>query len=108
MISNISYQYPPSFSRDAAGGIPLQQHHPGMGARSIEPTLVPCWTFPPARNQAKRRGCGGMTSAAGTILIMILLMVFAALGLGAYQIMRLQTELAQLKQVRNLSVTKYI
>ncbi|XP_066533658.1 tumor necrosis factor ligand superfamily member 6 [Hoplias malabaricus] len=103
MNNNNRYEYPPVFSVDATGHLPQQQHyhqhHPQMSAAGrMDPALVPCWTFPPARYHSKRRGCGGMTSAAGTLLIMVLLMVFAALGLGAYQIMKIQTELAQLKQ----------
>lgn len=34
------------------------------------------------------------------VLTLILLLVFAALGLGAYQILRLQTEVERLTQVR--------
>ncbi|KAB5539736.1 hypothetical protein PHYPO_G00092600 [Pangasianodon hypophthalmus] len=95
MHSNLRYTYPPVFTVDAAGGFPRQHQ-----AAGIEPPPVPCWTLPPARIQAKRRGCGGMSSA-GCLLIMVLLTVFAALGLGAYQIMRLQTELIRLKQEIN-------
>ncbi|XP_072552123.1 tumor necrosis factor ligand superfamily member 6 [Salminus brasiliensis] len=99
MNGNLRYQYPQVFTVDAAAGLPQQQHlHPQMATAGTEPSLVPCWTFPPARFQTKRRGCGGMNSAAGTLLIMVLLVVFAALGLGAYQIMRLETEVAKLKQ----------
>lgn len=92
MQSNLRYTYPPVFTVDAVGGF---QHQ----AAGMEPPLVPCWTLPPARVQAKRRGCGGMSSAR-YFLIMVLLTVFATLGLGAYQLWRLQTELLHLKQVR--------
>ncbi|KAK3516065.1 hypothetical protein QTP70_004016 [Hemibagrus guttatus] len=92
MHNNPRYTYPPVFTVDAARGFPLQNQ-----AAGTEPGLVPCWTLPPARVRAKKRGCGGMGSA-GCLLIMVLLTVFAALGLGAYQIMKLQTELLGLKQ----------
>ncbi|XP_053470304.1 tumor necrosis factor ligand superfamily member 6 [Ictalurus furcatus] len=92
MHSKLRYTYPPVFTVDAAGGFPPQHQ-----AAGIEPPLVPCWTLPPARVRAKTRGCGGMSSAV-CLLIMVLLIVFAVLGLGAYQIMKLQTELLHLKQ----------
>ncbi|KAL7871934.1 hypothetical protein SRHO_G00069170 [Serrasalmus rhombeus] len=98
MNNNLSYQYPPVFTVDAARPIHQQHGHPQLATGRMEPTLVPCWTFPPARFQSKKRGCGGLTSAAGTLLVMVLLMVFAALGLGAYQIWGLQKKLAKLEQ----------
>ncbi|KAI4892555.1 hypothetical protein NFI96_024721 [Prochilodus magdalenae] len=100
MNSNLSYQYPPVFTVEPAGRFQHQQHdHPQLAPGRMEPAFVPCWTFPPARVHSKKRGCGGMTSAAGTLLIMVLLVVFAALGIGAYQIMKLQKELSELKQL---------
>ncbi|XP_062857355.1 tumor necrosis factor ligand superfamily member 6 [Trichomycterus rosablanca] len=100
MHSNNRNPYPPVFTVDASGCLSYQQHHRTHAARSELPP-VPCWSFPPARVQAKRRSCGGMSSAAGTLLVMVLLTVFAALGLGAYQIMTLQKELMQLKRAVN-------
>ncbi|TTF11757.1 Tumor necrosis factor ligand superfamily member 6 [Bagarius yarrelli] len=90
MHRNPRHTYPPVFTVDAAGG--FSYHNQATGT---EPPLVPCWTLPPARSRT-RRGFGGMGSA-GCLLIMVLLTVFAALGLGAYQIMKLQTELLSLK-----------
>uniref|UniRef100_A0A3B3S9Z2 Fas ligand (TNF superfamily, member 6) n=1 Tax=Paramormyrops kingsleyae TaxID=1676925 RepID=A0A3B3S9Z2_9TELE len=61
-----------------------------------DPGLVPCWTFPPARAKRKRghgRGCMVLMG------LLTLLLLFGAMALGAYQILRLQSELAQLKQV---------
>ncbi|KAF5900560.1 tumor necrosis factor ligand superfamily member 6-like, partial [Clarias magur] len=92
MRGNHRHPYPPVFTVDAAGGFP-QQHQ----AARVEPPLVPCWTLPPAQFWPKKRSCGGVSSAA-CLLIMVLLTVFAALGLGAYQILQLQTELLHLKK----------
>ncbi|KAK2863911.1 hypothetical protein Q7C36_003065 [Tachysurus vachellii] len=92
MHSSPRYAYPPVFTVDVSGGFP---HH--NQAAGTDPPLVPCWTLPPARASAKRRGCAGMGSA-GCLLIMVLLTVFAALGLGAYQIKKMQTELLSLRQ----------
>ncbi|KAK1795869.1 hypothetical protein P4O66_008968 [Electrophorus voltai] len=106
MSNNRRHLYPPVFTVNTSGGFPQhhQPHHqqeaqqctPAAGR--LEPVLVPCWTFPPAQVQAKRRSCRGMTSAGGTLLVMVFLVVFAALGLGAYQIWKLQRELVQMKQ----------
>uniref|UniRef100_W5KC70 Fas ligand (TNF superfamily, member 6) n=1 Tax=Astyanax mexicanus TaxID=7994 RepID=W5KC70_ASTMX len=103
MNGNLRYQYPPVFTVDAAGGLHQQHHHhhPQMAAARTDPTLVPCWTFPPARAQTKRRSCGGLTSAAGTLLVMVLVVIFAALGLGAYQIRKLEMEVIKLKKEMN-------
>lgn len=97
MHSNYRNPYPPVFTVDASS-FSYQQHPRTHAARSDLPP-VPCWSFPPARAYAKRSGCGSMKSAAVTLLVMVLLTVFAALGLIAYQIMTLQTELMALKQV---------
>ncbi|XP_076872328.1 tumor necrosis factor ligand superfamily member 6 [Brachyhypopomus gauderio] len=106
MSGNRGYPYPPVFTVDTSGGFP-QHHYPHhqqprplqtQGAGRGDPVLVPCWTFPPAHTQFKRKSCRGMTSAGATLLVMVFLTVFAALGLGAYQIWRLQTEVVRMKQ----------
>ncbi|XP_026147193.1 tumor necrosis factor ligand superfamily member 6 [Carassius auratus] len=99
MSSNSGHPSPPVFVVDSDRGHPKQHryYHQQM-PRHAEPQLVPCWTFPPARAEMKRRGWGGMNAGMAWVLTLILLMVFAALGLGAYQIQRLQTEVQQLSQ----------
>ncbi|KAI5090464.1 tumor necrosis factor ligand superfamily member 6, partial [Silurus meridionalis] len=86
------YTYPPVFTVDAAGG--FQRQHQAEG---IEPPPIPCWTFPPAQVRVKKSG--RVTNSAGCLLIMVLLTIFAAMGLGAYQIRKLQTELLQMKEL---------
>ncbi|KAI5623585.1 tumor necrosis factor ligand superfamily member 6 [Silurus asotus] len=85
------YTYPPVFTVDAAGG--FQRQHQAAG---IEPPPIPCWTFPPAQVRVKKSS--RVTNSAGCLLIMVLLTIFAAMGLGAYQIRKLQTELLQMKE----------
>ncbi|KAJ8388445.1 hypothetical protein AAFF_G00133210 [Aldrovandia affinis] len=62
----------------------------------LDPGLMPCWSFPPPVVKRKKRVCEGVCSVI--VLVVILFLVLAALGLGTYQILRLQTELAQLRQ----------
>ncbi|XP_051511217.1 tumor necrosis factor ligand superfamily member 6-like isoform X1 [Myxocyprinus asiaticus] len=99
MNGNFDNTSPPVFMVDSGGGYPKQRqyYHEQVHGRT-DPVLVPCWTFPPARAEDKRRGCGGMNVVITWILALILLLVFAALGLGAYQILRLQSELERLTQ----------
>lgn len=91
MHSSPRHTYPPVFTVDPARA-------------GTEPPMVPCWTFPPAQVRVKKRGWR-VTGSAGCLLIMVFLTVFAALGLGTYQIMKLQTELLSLKQVRLFKVS---
>ncbi|XP_067085781.1 tumor necrosis factor ligand superfamily member 6 [Osmerus mordax] len=64
------------------------------------PDLVPCWMFPPAQERVRRRREKGWPCQGGLLLavLFVLLLVFAALGLGALQIHRLQMELATVQQ----------
>ncbi|KAL2089344.1 hypothetical protein ACEWY4_014032 [Coilia grayii] len=75
-----------------------RQAHPQQYPPRMDPGLVPCWTFPPARE--KRRTCCSNSSLV-TVLVMLLALVFAALGLGAYQIQRLQNQLKGLTEDMN-------
>ncbi|XP_051952545.1 tumor necrosis factor ligand superfamily member 6 [Xyrauchen texanus] len=99
MSGNFGHPSPPVFMVDSGGCHPQQHqyYHEQVHGRT-DPALVPCWTFPPARMELKRRGWGRMNFGMAWILTLILLVVFAALGLGAYQILRLQTELERLTQ----------
>ncbi|XP_037326519.2 tumor necrosis factor ligand superfamily member 6 [Pungitius pungitius] len=65
-----------------------------------QPSLVPCWSFPPAqqsaRGRGKRRRCVG--PGAALVALLLFLLVFASLGMEAYQIHNVQTELRQLRK----------
>lgn len=88
---------PPMFLVDSGGGHPREhQYYHEQVLGQGNPPLVPCWTFPPARAKMKRRGI--MNKGMTWVLVMILLLVFAALGLGAYQILRLQNQVERLTQ----------
>ncbi|XP_062412753.1 tumor necrosis factor ligand superfamily member 6 [Sardina pilchardus] len=91
---NMAGRQPQMFLVD--GGDNRQMHPPPYPPR-MEPGTVPCWTFPPAR-QRKRSWTSSCSagSVPVTILVMVLALVFAALGLGAYEIQNLQSQLANL------------
>ncbi|XP_026088489.1 tumor necrosis factor ligand superfamily member 6 [Carassius auratus] len=95
MNGNFGHSPQPVFTVDSGRGHPEQDlyYH-----QQLPRPPVPCWTFPPARAEMKKRGWGTMNKGIVWVLILILLLVFAALGLGAYQILRLQTEMQQLTQ----------
>lgn len=90
-----TYPFPQVFLVGEGGG---SQH-------SVQqPNLVPCWSFPPAqermRNQGRSRGCGGMSTGAALVVLMLFLLVFTALGFEAYQIHNIQKELKGRQEVR--------
>ncbi|KAL4634961.1 tumor necrosis factor ligand superfamily member 6-like [Arapaima gigas] len=86
MNSDLGSAYPPVFMVD---GRELQ---PAMG----HPIPLQCWSFPPQRVKSRRRDCSEVCVV--TIVLLTLLLVLAALGFGAFQILKLQTELTQLRQ----------
>lgn len=96
MSCDQSYPFPQVFLVDRGGG-------PQSNAQA--PSLVPCWSFPPAQERARgsrrHRGCMGVSPGLLMVLLLLLLLVFAALGLGAYQIQKLKTELAKMEKVRS-------
>lgn len=99
MSANFGHSSQPVFMVDSAGNHPKQhRYYHQQVPRHPEPPLVPCWTFPPARVEMKKKGWGGMNAGLAWVVTLILLLVFVALGLGAYQILRLQTKLEQLTQ----------
>lgn len=82
-----SHPYPQVFLVDRSGPqLPM-----------MDPGLVPCWSFPPAVAKRKKRGWEEACTAA--VLVFILFLILGALGLGAFWILRLQTELVQLRKV---------
>ncbi|XP_035509594.1 tumor necrosis factor ligand superfamily member 6 [Morone saxatilis] len=95
MSCDQSYPFPQVFLVDGGGG-PQHSTQP--------PSLVPCWAFPPAqervRSRGKSRGCMGVSTGAALVVLMLFLLVFAALGLEAYQIFKMQKELREIKEVK--------
>ncbi|XP_010870316.1 tumor necrosis factor ligand superfamily member 6 [Esox lucius] len=85
------YPYPQVFLVDSGGGGQTSDHPPG---------LVPCWPFPPAqqrvRERERARGCRSWGLALALLFLMLLM--FGAMGLGAYQIHKLQTQLDRMQQ----------
>ncbi|XP_008405554.1 tumor necrosis factor ligand superfamily member 6 [Poecilia reticulata] len=69
----------------------------GRGQSATQPNLIPCWSFPQAResvrSRSKSRGCMGVSCSLVMIVLMLFLLVFAALGFEAWQILRLQEKL---------------
>ncbi|XP_068449241.1 tumor necrosis factor ligand superfamily member 6 isoform X2 [Clinocottus analis] len=89
-----SYPFPQVFLVDDGGG----PQHSGQ-----QPSLVPCWSFPPAQERArprsKSRGCMGVSPGVALIVLMLFLLVFVALGFEAYQIRNMQAELSEMRKV---------
>ncbi|XP_037626744.1 tumor necrosis factor ligand superfamily member 6 isoform X1 [Sebastes umbrosus] len=90
---------------------PFPQVFPVDGGRGPQrsgaqpPNLVPCWSFPPAQERAKSRGCMGVSYGGALVVLMLFLLMFAALGFEAYQINNMQEELRQMQKVS--SVTEF-
>nr|XP_040039335.1 tumor necrosis factor ligand superfamily member 6 [Gasterosteus aculeatus aculeatus] len=86
-----SYPFPQVFLVDGGGG---PQH------ADQQPSLVPCWSFPPAQRSSGRRGKSRRCTGAGAALVVLLLflLVFASLGMEAYQIHSMQAELRELRE----------
>lgn len=74
------------------------------------PSLVPCWSFPPAqervRSHGKSRGFMGVSPCLAIVLMLLFLLVFAALGFEAYQIHNMQIALRDVTEVRSHWVGK--
>ncbi|XP_017262641.1 tumor necrosis factor ligand superfamily member 6 [Kryptolebias marmoratus] len=82
------YPFPQVFLVDEGGG-------PRHSAQA--PNLVPCWSFPPAvekmRSRGKSRGCMGVSPSLAMVVLMLFLLVFAALGFEAWQILQIQKKM---------------
>ncbi|XP_022615123.1 tumor necrosis factor ligand superfamily member 6-like [Seriola dumerili] len=93
MSCDQSYPFPQVFLVDG-GGSRQNSDQP--------PSLVPCWSFPPAQERArgreKSRGFMGVSPSLALVVLMLFLLVFAALGFEAYQIHTMQIELKQMRQ----------
>ncbi|KAM6921149.1 tumor necrosis factor ligand superfamily member 6 [Xenentodon cancila] len=86
MSGDHNYPFPQVFVVDRGGG-----------SHNLEqpPNLIPCWSFPPAQERVRRKrgGCLGISYSLTLILLLLFLLVFAALGFEAYQIMHIQKQL---------------
>ncbi|XP_061895429.1 tumor necrosis factor ligand superfamily member 6 isoform X2 [Entelurus aequoreus] len=104
MSNDQSYPFPQMLAVD--GG--QFQHHQHHGS-DLLPGLVPCWSFPPARERPRGRRAGGGYAGAipGLAMVMLLLfvLVFAALGFGGYQIHKMQTEMRDMRKVSRQAKT---
>ncbi|KAM9358028.1 tumor necrosis factor ligand superfamily member 6 [Symphorus nematophorus] len=98
-----TYPFPQVFLVDGSGG----QQHPDQ-----PPSLVPCWSFPPAqervRSREKSQGCMGVSNGAALVVLMLFLLVFAALGFEAYQIDALQKDLRNMTMMKTKTETEFI
>ncbi|XP_074525019.1 tumor necrosis factor ligand superfamily member 6 [Halichoeres trimaculatus] len=96
MNPNQSYPVPQVFLVDGGGG----PQHPAH-----QPSFVPYWSYLPPHesqrrsHQKKSWNCMGVRPCAALLVLMLFLLVFAALGFGAFQIDRMQRQLKELKQV---------
>ncbi|XP_029542875.1 tumor necrosis factor ligand superfamily member 6-like [Oncorhynchus nerka] len=100
MSGTQGYPYPQVFLVDSGRGPQPSVQPPGM---------LPCWSFPPAQERVMKRGrgrgCRGVGSWSLTMaLLFLLLLVFGALGLGTYQIIKLQTQLNGIQQEMNIEI----
>lgn len=98
MSCDQTYPFPQVFLVDQGGGLPHANQ---------SPSLVPCWSFPPAQervgSRAKSWGCKGVSHGTALVVLMLFLLVFAALGFQAYQIYNMQKELNDMKEVRKVA-----
>ncbi|KAL1022515.1 hypothetical protein UPYG_G00028710 [Umbra pygmaea] len=94
MSATQGYPYPQVFVVDSGGGQQASAQPPG---------LVPCWSYLSAQEKGRERyrTRGGSRFSSWSLvlaLLFLLLLVFGALGLGAYQIHKLQTHLDRMQQ----------
>ncbi|XP_070688785.1 tumor necrosis factor ligand superfamily member 6 [Pempheris klunzingeri] len=97
MSCDQSYPFPQVFLVDGS------PHHPAQ-----PPSLVPCWSFPPAqervRSRGKSRGCMGVSPSLALLVLFLFLLAFVALGFEAYQIHDMQEDMRDMRKV--LGVTE--
>ncbi|XP_068176564.1 tumor necrosis factor ligand superfamily member 6 isoform X2 [Antennarius striatus] len=94
MSCDQTYPFPQVFFVDG-GGQPPQYGHPSG--------LVPCWsssTPQRAKSLGKKLGFTGVSTGVSLVVSMLFLLVFAALGLEAFQICNVQRELKEMKKVK--------
>lgn len=74
----------------------------GRGPRhsAQTPNRIPRLSFPPAaetmKSRGKSRGCMGISPSLAMVVLMLFLLVFAALGLEAWQILQLQKQIKEM------------
>ncbi|XP_034036745.1 tumor necrosis factor ligand superfamily member 6 [Thalassophryne amazonica] len=70
------------------------------------PSLVPCWSFPPAQDERRRKrksvGFFGVSHSLAVVVLFLFLLVFAALGFGALLIQNMQNELHDIRNRTNV------
>ncbi|KAM4739484.1 tumor necrosis factor ligand superfamily member 6 [Anableps anableps] len=102
MSCDQKYPFPQVFLVDEGGG---------QRQSVTPPNLIPCWSFPPAqetmRNRSKSRGCMGVSYSLVMIVLMLFLLVFAALGFEAWQILNIQKKLKDMEKVEPDLVTEF-
>ncbi|MEQ2236835.1 hypothetical protein ILYODFUR_016680 [Ilyodon furcidens] len=84
----------------------------GSQRQSVSPpNLIPCWSFPPAqeamRSRGKSRTCMGVSPSLAMVVLMLFLLVFAALGFEAWQILNIQKKLKDVEKVEHEPVTEF-
>ncbi|XP_029005231.1 tumor necrosis factor ligand superfamily member 6 [Betta splendens] len=85
------YPMPQVYLVDGGGG--------GQRRSGQPPGLVPCWSFPPAPERAKKsRGVLGVSPCLAVGVLLMFLLVFAALGFEAYQIYNMQAKMRTMRQ----------
>lgn len=81
--------FPQVFLVDGGGGRQQDSAQP--------PSLIPCWSFPPAQERVKSRGkskgCMGISPGLALVVLFLFLLVFAALGFEAFKISRIEDQL---------------
>ncbi|XP_006790182.1 tumor necrosis factor ligand superfamily member 6 [Neolamprologus brichardi] len=84
-----NYPFPQMFLVDGGGGRQQDSAQP--------PSLIPCWSFPPAQERMKSRGkskgCMGISPGLALVVLFLFLLVFAALGFEAFKISRIEDQL---------------
>ncbi|XP_015247745.1 PREDICTED: tumor necrosis factor ligand superfamily member 6-like [Cyprinodon variegatus] len=102
MSSDQRYPYPQVFLVDEGGG----QRQP-----VAPPNLIPCWSFPPVhesmRSRSKSRSCLGVSPSLFMVLLMMFLLVFAALGFEAWQILNIQKQLKAPEKVEPKPIQEF-
>ncbi|CAL8254710.1 unnamed protein product [Merluccius merluccius] len=72
------------------------------------PRMVPSWSFPAAQemvyHRRKSKGCMGISHNVAIVLLLLFLLVFAFMGIGSYQIHKLQGDLRSMHEVRTLQI----
>ncbi|XP_054645827.1 tumor necrosis factor ligand superfamily member 6 [Dunckerocampus dactyliophorus] len=84
------------------GGPQQHPHHQHHHSDQL-PNVVPCWSFPSAqerlRGRRARGGFMGVIPGLATVMLLLFVLVFAALGFGGYQIYNMQAEMRDIRKI---------